>query len=504
VLPDTAELARASALSGVQPLPVWIISATDTASRDALAIAAKSLPADIPVLQDPAQAIHRTLGSGAAPEVLLISTASWSVVYRGPVQQTIDTGTVTLESHPLLDALTDVLEFRPVSVSLLQGLTEPSGISAVPAASYSTDIAPLLLKSCMPCHQPGDIAPWSMTNHAVVSLFSPLMKSAVLAGEMPPWHADPKHSTFANAKALSTSDLAMLVDWIDRGAPRGEGPDPLETSVHPAEDAWPLGTPDALITIDPQAIPATGTVEYRYLFASNPFTSNVWLKAAVVKPGNRSVVHHCLVFKGSIAELLELRGGLAGFFAGYVPGMEQVSYPEGTGKLLKPGDLIILQMHYTTSGKATTDRTQLGLYLADATPARELVTTAAYNTSFTIPPMAADSPVSASRTFTHKSLIYELSPHMHYRGSHARFSLIYPDGTREIILNVPRYFFDWQTLYRFATPKEVPAGTRLVCEGGFDNSPLNRFNPDPAATVKFGEQSWEEMFIGYLNFAEVQ
>ena len=489
---------------GGDRLVVWVVSASTAEERDPLASWAGQLPAGVPVLQDTTQALHRTLGTGQVPEVVLVSTLDWSMAYRGPVEDVVDTGEATLKSQPLSAAVDEVLQDKLVSVSRLATLGESAGIRSLGSVSYAKDVAPILLNHCMPCHRPGDIAPWSMTNHAVVQKFSRVIKSAVLAGNMPPWHADPKHQSFANSKALPAEDVDRLIAWIDQGSQRGAGEDPLEKGVTATteDDVWPLGKPDAVITIDPQQIPASGTVDYRYLFASSPFSGDVWLRGVAVKPGARSVVHHCLVFKGNLTELLALKGGLAGFFAGYVPGMEQVPFPEGTGKFLKKGDIIVFQMHYTTSGTAATDQTQLGLYLAPSKPSRELVTSAAYNTSFSIPPKATDSPVSATRSFAKKSTIYELSPHMHYRGSRARFTLVYPDGRREVLLSVPKYFFDWQALYRLQSPKEVPAGTTLVCDGGFDNSPLNRFNPDPSATVKFGEQSWEEMFIGYVNFSE--
>lgn len=498
-----AELVRVRQSYDVDRLPVWIVSSTGVAERGALAEAVKSLPASFVVLQDPSHAVHRTLGSGRKMEVVLVSTLDWSVVYRGPVEETVDAGVKVVRSTPFADAVNELMADKPVSVARLENSAVDAGLRAMAAPSYTRQVAPLLLKSCMPCHQPGDIAPWSMTNHAVIKEYSRLIKSSVLAGEMPPWHADPAHQVLSNSKALAPEEVDLLVNWIDQGCVQDEGEDPLLQVRASIDEGWPMGKPDAIISLDPQEIPATGVIDYRYLFSQSPFPNDVWLRAIAVKPGDRSVVHHCLVFKGGLTELANLRGGLAGFFAGYVPGMEQVEFPEGTGKLLKKSDLIVFQMHYTVSGKATTDRTQLGLYLARSKPARELVTTAAYNTSINIPPNTKEMPINASRTFAKKSLIYEFSPHMHFRGSRARFTAIYPDGRREVLLNVPAYFFNWQALYRLKTPKEVPAGTRLLCEGAFDNSVLNRFNPDPSATVRFGEQSWEEMFIGYVNFSEV-
>lgn len=182
--------------------------------------------------------------------------------------------------------------------------------------------------------------------------------------------------------------------------------------------------------------------------------------------------------------------------------MEPDVFPEGTGKRLKKSDIIVFQMHYTVSGKAATDRTQLGLYLSDAPPEKELITSAAYETDFVIPPGSRDVHVKATKLFPRSSTVYEFSPHMHYRGASSKYTFQYPDGSSEVVLSVPAYFFDWQALYRFDEPKQIPAGTRLLCEGWFDNTAQNRFNPDPNDTVQFGEQSWEEMFIGYVNFAE--
>ncbi|MBM3824208.1 MAG: hypothetical protein FJ404_15195 [Verrucomicrobia bacterium] len=504
VQPYLTELLRVQQ-SSKTPFPTWILSATAAEERGALAGSVRSFPSSIKVMQDASHAVHRTLGSGQAPEVALISTLDWSLFYRGPILDEVDVGGRVIRSTPFSDAVGELLGKRQASLARMATVGVGSGLRPRAVPSYSSEVAPLILKSCMPCHQPGDIAPWSMTNHAVLKEFSKLIKSSVLAGDMPPWHADPAYASLSNKKALDPESVDLLVAWIDAGCPKDGQGDPLAERPPPDEKArdWPLGAPDAIMSIDPQSIPAEGVVDYRYLLGRNPFPTNVWLSAVVVKPGDRSVVHHCLVFKGGFSEVAALRGGLGGFFAGYVPGMEQKPFPEGTGKLLRSSDLIVFQMHYTTSGKSVVDQTQLGLYLAKTKPPAELITTAASTTAISIPPQTLDSPISATRTFTRKSVIYELSPHMHYRGSRARYSLVYPDGTQEVLLNVPRYFFDWQALYRLAVPKEVPAGTRLVCDGGFDNSTLNRFNPDPNALVRFGEQSWEEMFIGYVNYAEV-
>jgi hypothetical protein len=182
--------------------------------------------------------------------------------------------------------------------------------------------------------------------------------------------------------------------------------------------------------------------------------------------------------------------------------MEQREYPAGTGKLLKRGSFIVFQMHYTPIETAQTDATEIGLYLMPQAPERELVTGAAYTTDLAIPPGSSDAPAAAEMAFARPVTIYELSPHMHYRGKRVRFEALLPDGSTDTLLNVPAYDFAWQAMYRFTEPRTYPAGTRIRVTGAFDNSVWNPFNPNPAATVGFGEQTDDEMFIGYLNYSE--
>jgi hypothetical protein len=497
--PDLAEI---SANYDPDSLHIWNVLLSDENDRESLLERFGSNSLTLPILQDLTQAVTRTLSSGEVPEAILVNTRDWSIAYRGPVTLNVDTGKSVTDWAPLTEAIEALMAGSEPEVTRLRPFGVANGVDALPETTYSEHIAPMLQQHCFPCHTPGDIAPWAMTSYDVIQEFSGLIKSAVLAGEMPPWHADPKYSAFSNTKSMSGEEIATLVDWIDRGAPRGDGGDPLAETETPEPVDWPLGKPDHVVSIPLQSIPAQGSVDYKYFFSESPFDSDVWLKAAAVKPGDRSVVHHCLVFKGTMSELIALRGGLAGFFAGYVPGMEQVPFPEGTGKKLRKNDLIVFQMHYTTNGKAATDQTQLGFYLADEPPRREIVTSAAYDVNFRIPPNSRDVRVQATQRFDRASTIYEFSPHMHYRGAAAKFTLKYPDGSQEVVLSVPAYFFDWQALYRLEAPKQVPAGTVMICEGWFDNTAQNRFNPDPNDTVSFGEQSWEEMFIGYFNYAE--
>jgi len=476
----------------------WLVNPRD--SRVDLNSAAANL--EIPVLHDEAQIVTRTYGASTSLESVAVSQSDLTVFYRGALADRCELPG-GLQDQPYLEqALSQFLTAKPVVIQAAKSRGTSLALPALAVASYSQEIAPLLQAKCVTCHRPGDIGSWAMTNHTVVMNFADSIRRQVLSRQMPPWHADPAHGRFANDSSLNPAETQRLIGWLEAGAPRGEGSDPLALNPPPPAPAWPLGTPDLVLSIATQSLPASGEIPYRYLIVNSPLKTNVWLKAATVRPGNREVVHHSLVFTArTVTDFLQVQGGLGGFFAAYVPGTDAVEFPSGTGKLLKAGSYLVFQMHYTPNGKTTTDKTEIGLYFASAPPARELLTTAAYNTNFEIPAGARDHEVIAEALIERTSLLYEMSPHMHYRGARMRFEALFPDGTQETILSVPGYEFAWQTLFRLAEPKRLPAGTRIRVTGGFDNSIWNPWNPNPQTSVSFGEQTDDEMLIGYLNLA---
>jgi peroxiredoxin len=489
---------------------VWMIDANAQSERTGTAALAKALGIDWPVLHDRAQTVAREFGVTTVPEAVAIDTADWTIFYRGAIENR--TAAADAQDY-LSNALENFLAAKPVTFTR----TRPEGatitFAPLKTISYSAEIAPLLKEKCLSCHSPGNIAPWAMTNHAVVKSFSMSIKNEVLAGRMPPWHADPIHGAFANDASLKPAEAALLLDWIARGAPRGDGPDPLagsfSTQPPPTDypNAWPaeLGRPDHVVSIPTQSLPTTGEIPYRYLSVVMNLPSNVWLRAASVLPGNTRAVHHALVFQGTLADFVRSGGGLSGYFAAYVPGAKATAFPEGTGKLLARNATLIFQMHYTTTGHPETDQTKLGLYFMKSPPPFELKTGAAATLLLAIPPSEPEYERDAQVMLSQSKdvWLYELAPHMHYRGSRFKFEAAYPDGSSEVLLSVPKYDFHWQTLYRLAHPKRLPAGTIVRCRGAFDNSRQNPDNPDPGVTVRFGEQTDDEMFIGYLNYAVI-
>jgi hypothetical protein len=508
---------------GARGVLFWMIDASPSDNRSNILAEATTQGIDLPILHDVAQVVAREYGASSTLEAFALKkvvetwTTNWAVFYRGALDDRPGPAPGSNTQFYLSDALTSFLSGQPVTISR----TRPEGC-AIPfnppqIVSYSTHIAPLLQAKCVACHSPGNIAPWAMTNYAVVRSYAASIKKNVLDGEMPPWHADPFYGSFVNDSSLTPTQAAMLVQWVSDGAPRGTGPDPLEgasiATNYPF--AWPpeLGQPDAVVSIPMQEIPPTGDVDYRYITVASPFTNDVWLRAAVVRPGNVKVVHHVLVYTGSSSQFM----GLDGFFSGYVPGTEATAFPPGTGKLLRRGEQLTFQMHYITTGQSDTDQTEIGFYRMASPPANVLQTKSVVNTDFvlgrtSIPPGANDFEISARYPIalfgdppplSTNILLYEMSPHMHLRGSRFRYEVVYPDGTREVLLSVPNYIFHWQRLYRLTQPKYIPKGSRIVGIGAWDNSLQNPDNPDPSSTVYWGDQTYEEMFIGYFNFAEV-
>ncbi len=483
-------------------IAVWAIQCQPSADRAALKKEAAALGIDFPVLQDPSQVVTWNLKPHSFPEVFAVRSSDWTHFYQGAVETSVDTGEALIQNHYLREALGQHFSEETVSVEMAEGTGETAQLETLGPISYSDDIAPMIATHCVRCHSEGNIGPFALDSYEAVLQNSFLIKHQVMSGEMPPWHADDLYGRFTNETKLSNQEKATLIEWLNRGAERGEGGDPLEiASVQPSED-WILGEPDYVIEIPKQEVPSEGTVNYRYIVVPSPIPNDVWLDAAVVIPGNAEVVHHSLVFMiTDPADLFAAQGGLAGFYAGYVPGLDAARFPDNTGKFLPKDAAFVFQQHYTPSGKNTTDVTKMGLYVAKTQPEMELRTTAAFTIDINIPKGHRDSPMTATSRIEEDSWLYELSPHMHYRGKRFQFEALYPDGTSEILLSTPDYHFDWQRMYRLAEPKFMPEGTRIRCEGAFDNSPQNRWNPDPNQRVRFGEQSWDEMFIGYFNYA---
>ena len=501
-----------------------MLNSTSGIERTALAREADVYDIDYPILMDHSQLVAESLGIQQAGEILVIDPATMKLVFRGPLDERKRRSTDPDKPTPLADAIERAVaghaeQMETVRVPMPEGagvetlcpIAFPARtLTAEAAPDYARDIVPILEDNCVVCHHQGGIGPFAMDSYQMVRGWSYMMREVLMTRRMPPAQVDPAIGHFSNARYLSDSDLQMLVHWIDQGAPRGAGEDPLLALPTPAmqgaemEPEWPLGEPDYIVNVPTQQIPATGVIDYMTVFIDLPFDTDKWVKAVHFRPGDPKVMHHLLSYVVP-ADYEQGSGNTPRserrFLEGYAPGKsDYMTFPDNAGVYIPRGYKLSMQLHYTSYGKATEDSTRLALYFHDSVPDYEFHNESVAQGDFAIPPGAVEYTASQQHVFDKDIVLYGLRPHMHYRGKYFRFKVIYPDESTEELLSVPNYNFNWQPTYRLESPKVLPAGSRVVVSGAFDNSPWNPGNPDPGKEVVWGDQSWDEMFIGYFAY----
>jgi hypothetical protein len=399
------------------------------------------------------------------------------------------------------------------------------------AVTFTKDVAPILYDKCATCHRPGEMAPMSFITYKQVRPWAKSIREKVVSREMPPWYADPAHGEFANNPSLTEQQIATIRAWVDGGAKEGDAKD-LPPAPKVADTGWKFGQPDAVFSLTEEAaIPADGTVPYRYWAVPTNFTEDKYVQFAEIKRGEPSVVHHVIVSvrepdQGPLPAPGEIRAGQQrvnpeaardpqqaqqnrprgnnpdGMLLGWAPGMSPLTLRPGNAKLIKKGSMLIFQMHYTTNGVAAKDRTGIGLWFAKDVPEKRVITRGITTDprKLVIPPGDANFESRSSQVFNEDVHVHMFMPHMHVRGKDFEYKLVYPDGREKILLRVPRYDFNWQLSYFLKEPIAVPKGSRIDCVAHHDNSAGNKFNPDPTITVRWGDQTWEEMMIGWIDY----
>lgn len=381
---------------------------------------------------------------------------------------------------------------------------------ALPAAAVDFDaVAGVFRLRCAGCHHEGGPAPFALENFEQARAWSSSIRRAVASGLMPPWHADPRYGEFSNDRRLPAAEKEKLLAWIDGGSRAGSGSGSVSSAPGPDRSpGWRIGAPDLIYELPEEVtIPASGEVPYHGYRVETKLPADVWIQAAETRPGNAAVVHHVIVqaFPGSSAVPSPAGGDprTAGDLGGYAPGTGPLVMPPGVGRRLPAGAVIDFQMHYTPTGRVETDRSRIGLVLA-AEPPRYESRTALCSTPFLfIPAGEKDVRFEAELPFPRDSRLLSLRPHMHLRGDTFEFRAAYPDGRSEILLRVDGYDFNWQTTYRLAEPKPMPAGTKLHCVATYDNSSGNPGNPDPTRDVSWGRETTDEMMIGFVDYYEL-
>jgi hypothetical protein len=454
------------------------------------------------------------------------------ICYRGAIDDQYGQGTrkPTATHHFLKDALDAVVAGRPVTVKataaagcLLDRVEAkaikvnttarirpaPPDIQAARNAvegkaptdlgevTYASAAAAIIQNKCQSCHRPGQVAPFSLLSYDDARKHAAMIGEVVADRRMPPWHADPRYGHFANDRGLSPRERATLLAWVEQGATLGNPAD-----LPPAKkfaEGWSIGQPDKVIEIpEPYTVPAQGVVEYVRFRVPTGFTEDRWVQAAEARPGDRSVVHHIIVYvddhKGG-----DRPGRRLAHLCGYAPGDMPSVYPDGTAKKVPAGADFVFEIHYTPIGRVHTDRSQVGMVFAKVPVTRQAFTVGIAEDKFLIPAHQNNVAVASSMTVAQETRLLSFMPHMHLRGKDFRYTLNLPGKPPETLLSVPAYDFGWQSYYVLSKPIMLPKGARIDCLAHYDNSEKNPYNPDPSRTVRWGDQTFEEMMIGYID-----
>ena len=386
------------------------------------------------------------------------------------------------------------------TIILVALLGVPSAAMAAGApVTFAKDVAPIFNKSCVECPRPTMFAPMSLTTYEDARPYARSIKQRVVSGAMPPWGADAPHGMFKNDPRLSQQDIDTIAAWVDAGAPKGDDKDLPKAPVF--ADGWTIGKPDAIFTMDQDfEIPASGAIDYKYFRVPTHLTEDKWIQAIEIKPGARAHVHHVIAFTQPAGQELKPGGELGpGYIGGVTPNKPGLTFEPGIARLLRGNSDIVMQVHYTTNGTAATDRTTVAVIYAKQPPSQLAAGGLVVNPRFVIPANDGNAEVKATSVIARDTVMTNLTPHMHVRGKDMTYIAHYPDGTSETLLSVPKYDFNWQLTYELATPKVLPKGTRLEVIAHYDNSTANKFNPDPSKDVRWGDQTWEEMMIGFYS-----
>lgn len=460
-----------------------------------------------PILKDQRNKVADLFGAIRTPEVFVLNQQR-EVQYWGRIDDQYGIGVVRdqVDNAWLKDSIDALLSGKDLEVTMVEAVgchigrvKEPKADSPV---TYSNQIARIFRERCVDCHRAGEIGPFELTDYEEVVGWAEMIREVVNDKRMPPWHADPAHGTFENDFSLTAEEIAQIDLWVRNGAPEGNPAELPEPKTYTS--GWQLpAEPDVVFNMrdEPFKVAAEGEIKYQYFKVDSGFTEDKFITAAEIVPGNREVVHHILIFAKPPGKRFPLGGGGGEFLVGYVPGSRFKPLPQGMAKLVPKGSELIFQVHYTPIGTEQIDMSKVGFVFAEPEEVTDIVITQqAIQHRFAIPPGDSNYEVkSRSATSPVELEVLNLMPHMHLRGKSFSYTLVKPDNSREVLLEVPAYDFNWQNAYRLAEPKTVPAGGYIECVAHFDNSEENFANPDPTATVKWGDQADDEMMIGYFD-----
>ena len=481
-----------------QGVEFMMINPMGKRNREAVAAQVAEYGVDIPVLMDDARVISEALGIEKTGEVLLFNPKSFTVEYRGTVAGAEK-------------AIQEILAGDVVSTALVTATGEAVSYAAPQMISYSKDVAPVLAEQCANCHREGGVAPFAMDSHTMVQGWSPMIREVLMTKRMPPGQIDGHIGEFINDRLVDDQDIRKIIAWAEAGAPKDGDNDPLAELTWPTTK-WAFGEPDLVLDIPATTVPATGNGVFVNVEVKFDMPTDRWVRGSQIVAGDRTVLHHTVNRLDFPEEVGQRRGNFLGGDAegkasitAYVPGGTPRMLPENTGGLVKAGSVLTLNMHYTPNGRETVDASELGVwfYPEGEIPEERMSGQCACifpNNWTTIPPNDPNFEQVSTITIPKDANIYSYLPHMHFRGKYMRFYADYPDGSREELINIAKYNYNWQLSYTYAEPKFVPAGTKITAVGAHDNSAQNPANPDPDRAVDWGNESWDEMFFGAMQY----
>ena len=472
-------------------------------SADAIAKYVDEFKVEFPILVDDDQLAADLFEATRTPEAFVLDRRR-RIRYQGRIDDRVGYTFKRANSHrsDLEEAIKELLAGQAVSKSKTEVagclITRKTSLQKKGEITYAKHVSRILHERCAECHHPGTAAPFSLMTYEDAQNWSEMIREVVVDRRMPPWNADPRHGKFSNDLRMPKDEIDTLVAWINEGAPFGKKEDLPEPPKF--ADGWTIEEPDLVLRMPEEySIPATGTVEYQYFVTPTNFKEDMWVQASEPRPGNRDVVHHIIVFIRPAGSKSFRNLPAVG---GFAPGEEPMIWPAGMGFKIPAGSELVWQLHYTPIGKPTKDRSEIGLVFCTEPPERPVKGGGAFNFSFQIPPGADNHRVVSHAKFSNNVELLALMPHMHLRGKDFRYTAHFPDGRKEVLLSIPDYDFNWQHRYRFEKPFFLPKGSTLECVAHFDNSADNPANPDPKETVRWGDQTWEEMMIGWYSHVD--
>lgn len=457
-----------------------------------------------PALKDFNQELAKSLGATRTPEVFLIDANS-TIRYQGRIddQYTVTHRRIKPSREDLKVAIEEFLDSKPITTAkttvtgCIISMTDYPRLTE--KVTYSGDVAAILQRRCQECHRPGQVGPFSLLTYERAKNWADTIHEVVLEQRMPPWHADPLYGEFSNDRRLTDGERKTLLAWIEQGCPKGD--ESLTPAPREFPKGWTIGTPDRIIRMPvAESIPASGVIPYKYYEVDPGFTEDVWIQAAEAMPGNPKVVHHVIAYIVEPGKKIFTKEGETAILVGWAPGDMPAIFPDGIARRVTAGSKLRFEVHYTPTGKPEKDRSQIGIIFSKKRPKNVVHTNILWNRGIEIPPHASNHSEEASFTFPADAQILSFMPHMHWRGLRAYYTVEYPDGRTETLLSVPDFDFNWQSVYRFAKPLSVPKGTTVTVTGFWDNSADNPSNPNPERTIPWGDQTWDEMLNGWLEY----